>query len=96
MIKFVDKIVMTFPSNNSSPGSVLLDEPLEADDAAMDPGIALPVFRLDCEQRPLDRLQHQQWLLLSGIAEGIDFLHVLNISRGMTRPTTPSNCLTEQ
>ena len=68
---------MTF-SFNSSPGSVLLDEPLEADDAAMDPGIALPVFRLDCEQRPLDRLQHQQWFIFSGIAEDIDFLHVLS------------------
>ena len=55
--------------NQFSPGPVLLDEALEADNAAMDPRVALPVFRLDCEQRPLDRLQHQQWLLLSGIAE---------------------------
>ena len=38
--------------------------PLEADDAAVDPRVAV-LARLDCEQRPLDRLQHQQRLLFS-------------------------------
>ena len=47
------------------PRTVLLNEPLEANNTAMDPRVALPVFWLDCEQRPFDRLQHQQRLLLS-------------------------------